>query len=120
MAEYFERFSGQRQDAIYDFSQDPPLQHKTGPHREEDYERDLGGEYALLSEHFYYFGSDNALDLPKHLSAISDIQRNYRRPKNKPFVEPFVAWIEDLGYQPNRLYGMNTQQEVVALGRKKG
>jgi hypothetical protein len=120
MAEYFERFGGQRRDAIYDFSQDPPLQHKTGPHGENEYKTDLGGKYALLSEHFYYFASDNALELPEHLSAISNIQRNHRRPKNKPFVEPFVAWIEGLGYKPNRLYGMNTQQEVVALERKKG
>ncbi len=58
--------------------------------------------------------------LAQALSAISDVRRSYRSIKNTPYAEPFVEWIEGFAYEPYRLYGMNTQQELVALGRKKG
>ena len=43
-------------DAIYDFDGDPPRLRPGSVHTVYDRERDLGSEYALLSEHFYYFG----------------------------------------------------------------
>jgi hypothetical protein len=42
-------------DAIYDFSTDPSGVRKS-VHNESHRDHDLGGQYALLSEHFYYFG----------------------------------------------------------------
>ena len=43
-------------DCIYDFSKDDVPNIRLGVHSEINRERDLGGENALLSKHFYYFG----------------------------------------------------------------
>jgi putative DNA base modification enzyme with NMAD domain len=90
MAEYDERFRD-RVDAIYDL------------HTAEEYETDLSGKYALLSEHFFYFG-DNAPLLPEHLRGLTKRGPGHRSVSNAPYVEPFVRWIENT-YEANRLHG---------------
>ena len=56
-------------DAIYDFSCDPPRIRRS-VHGEQNRERDISGEYALISDHFYYFG-DKPRSLPKRLRSIA-------------------------------------------------
>ena len=90
-------------DAIYDFSEDPPKK-RPGPHDESNRATDLGGEFALLSEHFYYFG-DQARKLPEHLQGLVLRRQGHRSRKNAPYVEPFLEWLIGLELQPNRLYG---------------
>ena len=41
------------------------VQHPNGDHTEADKERDLSGVNALICDEFCYFGTDNALDVPK-------------------------------------------------------
>ncbi|HLG36410.1 MAG TPA: hypothetical protein VI757_16145 [Bacteroidia bacterium] len=52
-------------DCIYDFSngQEPAI--RKGVHNETNRERDLSGQFALLSNQFYYFGVEAKLMLPE-------------------------------------------------------
>ena len=90
-------------DAIYDFSHNPPVMRK-GVHDESDRERDLRGEYALLSEEFYYFGSQPA-ELPEQLIPIVKNGQGHRSTSNDDYLNDFLAWLKGLGLTPNQLYG---------------
>jgi Nucleotide modification associated domain 2 len=109
-------------DAIYDFDQDPPAAHKDAFHTEANRETDLGGRFALLFEHFYYFGG-TPLELPEDLHPIIPTGREHQSTKNEPYVEPFEAWITS-EFEANRLYGMPRgmprSSERVTIGRKPG
>lgn len=78
-------------DCIYDFSTSPPTLRKS-VHNEDNRERDLSGEYALLSNHFYYFG-ENPIKLPDHLLSIVKQGQGHKSDANAPYFEPFVDWI---------------------------
>ncbi len=111
-----------RGDAVYDYSELPPRVRKGGPHGLEHREHDLKGEYALLSEHFYYFG-DRPEPLPEHLLGIIKRGPGHRAPGNAPYLKPFVDWIEGLGMQPNVLHGkpqlrMDMSAGGLSVGRK--
>ena len=109
-------------DAIYDFDDDPPTVHKDAFHTVANRKTDLGGRYALLSEHFYYFGGP-PLELPEHLRPIIPTGRAHQSPKNDPWVEPFEAWITS-EFEANKLYGMPRgmprSPERVTIGRRPG
>ena len=55
-------------DCIYDYSSGKAVQ-RPGVHNDDNKAKDLSGEYALLSKHFYYFG-DQVIDIPIHLRHI--------------------------------------------------
>jgi hypothetical protein len=109
-------------DANYDFDQDPSAVHKDALHTEANRETDLGGRYALLSEHCYYFGG-TPLELPEDLRPIIPTGRAHQSTKNDPYMEPFEAWITS-EFGANRLYGMPRgmpgSSEPVTVGRKPG
>ena len=109
-------------DAIYDFDDDPPTVHKDAFHTVANRKTDLGDRYALLSEHFYYFGG-TPLELPEHLRPIIPTGRAHQSPKIDPYVEPFKAWITS-EFEANKLYGMPRgmprSSERVTIGRKPG
>jgi hypothetical protein len=90
-------------DAIYDFIEDPP---RTRPsvHDDSNRDHDLSGKYALLSEHFYYFG-DHPIALPEHLQGLVKRGPGHRGAENAPFVEPFVGWLTELQLRPKSLHG---------------
>ena len=90
-------------DAIYDFSTDPPSI-RPSVHNEKHRERDLGGKYALLSDHFFYFG-DKPLQLPNHLLPIVKQGSGHRSRANTPYLEDFLDWVISIKLKPNRLYG---------------
>jgi Nucleotide modification associated domain 2 len=89
-------------DSIYDFSGKKVVQRKS-VHTEENVDTDLGGKYALLSTHFYYFG-DQAISLPPDLRAIAQNRQGHRRTLNDPYVDQFIRWIERK-YKPGTLVG---------------
>jgi hypothetical protein len=89
-------------DAIYDFSTDPPEVRKS-VHDIRDRDHDLGGGYALLSTHFFYFGR-RAIALPERLQGLVHAGRGHRTDQNAMHLEPFAAWIS--GFRPNHLYGL--------------
>lgn len=98
-------------DSIYDFSYNPnhPKLRKS-VHCENEIERDLGGQYALISKHFFYFG-DKAQLLPEHLRDIVIQARGHRSQKNNPYVESFLYWLNSLNLEPNHLYGNPFSQD---------
>jgi len=89
-------------DAIYDFSQgsrgSPAIRNKS-VHGVAERAKDLSGRNALLSKHFYYFGSQ-AIRLPDHLLPIVPVQQGFRSTSNAAHLADFVAWIEGLGLTP--------------------
>ena len=89
-------------DAVYDFSVDPPSLRRS-VHNESHRERDLGGKYALLSEHFFYFG-DQPRQLPDHLLPIVKQGSGHRSRANDPYVEVFLDWLNSLDLKSNRVY----------------
>lgn len=91
-------------DCIYDYSSgfDPNL--RWSVHKEENRKRDLSGEYALLSRHFYYFG-DRPVSLPEHLFPIIHATQGHKSDANQPYAQAFIDWIESLGLRKNKLYG---------------
>jgi hypothetical protein len=91
-------------DAIYDFSDSTPRLRSCSVHCEGDRDRDLGGDFALLSEHFYYFGAQPR-PLPESLRPIVKEHQGHRAPSNDEYVEDFIEWIEGLGAEPNHLHG---------------
>ena len=91
-------------DCIYDYSAGDPPKLRWGVHREDNRKRDLGGMYALISEHFYYFG-DHPIKLPVDLYPIIHATQGHKSDANQPYVALFVKWIESLGFRSNKLYG---------------
>lgn len=91
-------------DCIYDFSRPGEPRLRPGVHGEQNRRVDLGGENALLSEHFYYFGA-KPIALPSGLAAIVHQTQGHKSRANQPHMEEFVSWIEQLGLRLNRLYG---------------
>jgi hypothetical protein len=89
-------------DCIYDYSEGSPPKLRWGVHDKRNGNRDLGGEYALLSTHFFYFG--NAPEkLPDHLKPIIHKTQGHKSSSNAPYLIAFVEWIEQ--FESNRLYG---------------
>lgn len=93
-----------RGDSIYDFSSGSPSLRKS-VHNEGNRKRDLGGEYAVLSEHFWYFGR-NAIMLPEFMKNLIRAGQGHRSRSNDPWVEEFLKWISNFQLEPNRLYGL--------------
>lgn len=90
-------------DSIYDFSKNPPILRQS-VHSQKYRERDLRGKYALLSNHFFYFG-DQPKQLPDYLLPIVKYGPGHRSKSNELYLEPFIAWLGRLGLQSNYLYG---------------
>jgi hypothetical protein len=90
-------------DCIYDFSTDPPKQ-RPGVHNADNQPTDIGGMNALISTHFFYFGS-KARQLPSHLQGILHQTQAHRSDANAPFMQPFIDWVDSLKLVPGQLYG---------------
>lgn len=91
-------------DCIYNYSSGSNPVLRWSVHKEENRKRDLEGEYALLSKHFYYFG-DHPVPLPEGLFPIIHAARGHKSDANQPYIQPFIEWIENIGYQKNKIYG---------------
>lgn len=91
-------------DAVYDFSEDSPRVRPGSMHTIDNRENDLSGEYALLSEHFFYFGS-RSIDLPEHLQGLVQRRQGHHSRANAPYLEPFLYWLTGLGLQSSNLHG---------------
>jgi hypothetical protein len=91
-------------DCIYDYSQGSPPKLRPSVHSERNRKTDLGGENALISSHFYYFGNQ-PVKLPHDLKPLVCKQQGHKVKINQPYAEPFVQWIESLPYEPNKPYG---------------
>jgi hypothetical protein len=90
-------------DCIYDFSGGAPVQ-RPGVHGPKNIRTDLSGQNALISRHYFYFGS-NALALPNRLLGIIHQTQSHKVHANTPLVQPFIDWLYAFGLEPNHLYG---------------
>lgn len=91
-------------DCIYDYSNGEPPSQRLGVHNAKNFERDLGGQFALLSDHFYYFG-DQAIDIPPEFRSIIKQGQAHKSNSNEPVKEEFIEWLETRGYRSNKLFG---------------
>lgn len=91
-------------DCIYDFKSERTVILRPSVHREGNRVTDLGGKYALISDHFYYFGN-NAIELPQELIPIIKQWQGHRSSSNEPFKFQFEKWIENTGFKLNSVNG---------------
>ncbi len=82
-------------DCIYDFSNssnpsNPKI--RKAVHTEKNMKTDLGGQCALLSTEFYYFGN-NPKPLPNNLKGIIKQGQGHRSTSNDEYVDDFIEWI---------------------------
>ncbi len=91
-------------DCIYKYSQcgEPTL--RPSVHNEGNRRTDLGGDNALLSNHFYYFG-DEPVRLPKELQPIAHRTQGHKSRANSDYVDEFVSWIKGLGLKLCSMHG---------------
>lgn len=90
-------------DCIYDYSSGSPSQ-RPGVHNAGNRDTDLGGKNALISRHFFYFGS-KAIPLPDCLKGICHQTQGHRSTSNSEFVKPFIDWLNSQNLVPGQLYG---------------
>lgn len=93
-------------DCIYDYGAraDKEPKQRPGVHASENIKADLGGINALVSRHFYYFGS-RAIELPPRLKEICHQSQGHKSNANNRYVEEFVNWLEGQGRRSGQLYG---------------
>ena len=90
-------------DTIYEFK-GPFVRQRPSVHGVGNRDVDLGGTFALISDHFYYFG-DRPILLPEHLWPIVKQGQGHRSNSNAQHLTPFLSWISSLGLAPNTLHG---------------
>jgi len=90
-------------DSIYDFTYDPPKQRK-GVHKPIHQEADLNGKYALLSNHFFYFG-DQPIPIPENLQGMIMRNQGHRSTSNLKYLPLFLNWLDKENFKINHQYG---------------
>jgi hypothetical protein len=90
-------------DCIFDYSKDPEGKMRLSVHTLKNRKKDLSGRNVLLSDHFYYFGSE-AVKIPEQLKELVIQQQGHRSTMNDPLKHEFVEWIEN-NFKANTIYG---------------
>ena len=112
-------------DSLYDFSK---LTNGFPRHRGGIVHQDLGlqirdwsGKYALLSDEFYYFGSE-LRQLPEHLQRIVKRNQGHYRRTDPSEAAAFESWVQQEGFERNKFYAdpqdplWNYVPNIVELG----
>jgi len=76
----------------YDFSDPSNPKIRKAVHTEKNMKTDLGGQCALLSTDFYYFGN-NPEPLPNNLKGIIKQGQSHRSTSNDEYADDFIEWI---------------------------
>lgn len=96
-------------DSIFDFTHNPPLPRPSmHSSSRKTLDKDLRGEYALISDHFYYFG-DGSIELPAGWLTLFPQAQGHRSRLNDPYLNEFVEWINSRGFEANCLHGQPIQ-----------
>lgn len=90
-------------DAIYDFSI-AGIGQRLGVHGIKNKNTDLNGKFALISNHFYYFG-DRAVDIPAKFKSIIKQGQGHKSKSNITIESDFINWIGSNGFKLNALVG---------------
>ena len=88
-------------DCIYDYSKGSQPTQRGGTHGPNNIKTDLSGRNALLSHHFYYFGS-KPVPIPKELYSIIHTTQNCKLIRDSNLVSMFETWISQ--YEQNKIY----------------
>lgn len=88
-------------DCIYNYSKGTEPLMRIGVHNEENRKRDLSENNALLSNHFYYFGSE-ARPLPSDLKCLIKKNRGHKKIGDPTLIEKFEEWIKP--FEKNKIY----------------
>lgn len=91
-------------DCIYDYEDPVNPKIRKGVHSELNQEHDLSGKFALISNHFHYFG-DNPIQLDKRLTPIIHKNQGHKSNANNSYIKDFIAWIESRKFKLNSLNG---------------
>lgn len=89
-------------DCIYDYSKEesnPTI--RLSVHSERNRKRDLGGQCALISKEFYYFGEEARL-IPKELKELIKKSQGHLKIEKPVLVEKFIRWIKK--FKKNNIY----------------
>jgi hypothetical protein len=90
-------------DCIYDYSNGNAVQ-RPSVHGPGNVKTDLGGQNALVSRDFYYFGN-RAIPLPDYLLPICHQTQGHRSDSNAQYFDQFVSWVRSLNLTPGQMYG---------------
>jgi hypothetical protein len=88
-------------DCIYDYSKGMNPTMRKGVHTEKNKKRDLGGQRALISNHFYYFGEE-ARVIPKELKGLIKKSQGHLKIEKPELVHKFAKWIKK--FEKNKIY----------------
>lgn len=88
-------------DCIYDYHNGTEPTMRKGVHNETNRERDLSGQSALLSNHFYYFGEEPR-PLPDNLKPIIKKNQGHLKIEKTDLIDKFEKWISQ--FDKNRIY----------------
>lgn len=88
-------------DCIYDFSAGVEPAIRMSVHKENNRERDLGGLYALLSNHFYYFGEEPR-PIPASLREIVIKTQGHLVFDDPAIIKTFEKWKRS--FTRNKIY----------------
>jgi hypothetical protein len=112
-------------DCIYDYSTNHEPTIREGVHNEDHRQRDLSGCYALLSDHFYYFGVE-AIELPPELKELIKRNQGHKKIEKPDLIKEFEKWIKK--FEKNKLYadpqmrwwfdGELSDEEVLACAKE--
>lgn len=82
----------------------------------EEFSHDISGAYVLISDHFYYFGS-NAVPLPDHALMKQGPGHRSKFPVEK--IDGFVGWITDTFVEGVNglpfLFSYSTEQDIAVF-----
>lgn len=88
-------------DCIYDYPNDSlPILRKS-VHQEKNKETDLSGKFALLSNHFYYFGLA-AKQIPNNLKQLIKHGPGHKIIYQEELIDEFENWISQ--FQANTIF----------------
>ena len=92
-------------DCVYDYSEGDEPKLRKSVHDERNKKRDLSGQYVLMSDHFYYFGNNQArqFQIPEELKEIIKKNQGYKKIEKLDLIESFEIWINKFG--KNKIYG---------------
>lgn len=94
-------------DSIYDYSNGDshPPSIRNSLHTEENRRTDLSGEYVLLSNNFYYFGS-KPISLDERFKDFVHQAPNCKKKEDQKVIADFIRWLTHLGKTPNTIHAV--------------
>jgi len=106
-------------DCIYAFeqSEDDPQMRANENHSIDHMNHDLNGKNVLLSNQYYYFGS-NAKELPTELWGIVKKGPGHKSASNTPYIDPFINWIKNVVEKEHGI-GIHGDPFLMPQGEKK-